>query len=39
VVNVKKLMQRPGDEELLKLYSLFKQAVFGDNTAGILLVQ
>ena len=32
VVRSKELTQRPSNEELLKLYSLFKQGTEGDNT-------
>lgn len=31
-LRVKKLTQRPSNEELLDLYALFKQATEGDNT-------
>ncbi|ODV79076.1 acyl-CoA-binding protein [Suhomyces tanzawaensis NRRL Y-17324] len=31
---VKNLTQRPSDDELLKLYGLFKQATTGDNTTA-----
>ncbi|VDN06311.1 unnamed protein product [Thelazia callipaeda] len=32
VVSVKKLKERPSDEELLQLYGLYKQATEGDNS-------
>jgi len=32
-LNVKKLTERPGNEELLDLYALFKQATEGDNNS------
>lgn len=31
VNDVKKLSKKPTDEELLKLYGLYKQSLFGDN--------
>uniref|UniRef100_A0A0V0GD03 Putative acyl-coa-binding protein 5 n=1 Tax=Triatoma dimidiata TaxID=72491 RepID=A0A0V0GD03_TRIDM len=32
--NVKNLTKRPGDEELLELYALYKQGNFGDNNTA-----
>ncbi|VDN51752.1 unnamed protein product [Dracunculus medinensis] len=29
---VKNLKKKPNDDELLELYALYKQALFGDNT-------
>lgn len=34
VVSVKKLSRRPVEEELLKLYGLFKQGMVGDVNVG-----
>lgn len=34
--DVKKVKTRPTDQELLDLYSLYKQAVVGDNNTGKL---
>lgn len=34
--DVKKVKTRPTDQELLDLYSLYKQAVVGDNNTGRL---
>ncbi|KAH0956167.1 hypothetical protein HN011_002247 [Eciton burchellii] len=31
---VKELTKRPNDEELLELYALYKQAIFGDNNTS-----
>ncbi|MDH5367432.1 MAG: acyl-CoA-binding protein [Cyclobacteriaceae bacterium] len=34
VIKSKELTQRPSNDELLKLYALYKQSTFGDNTSN-----